>query len=107
GGRDGQATQGCHQRSRKVCLGLPLLRRERATASRRSSRRDEREAELRAFSAAWASAGGDAVELPVLAGLSFRGAGFDGRQRRAAEARFKRAAVRARDRRSLSTRRFS
>ena len=45
-----------------------------------------------------ADAGGDAVELSVLAGVPVRGAGADGGQRGTAEARFERAAVRAGDR---------
>ena len=54
--------------------------------------------ELRALRPARAGAGGDAVELSVLAGLPLRRAGADGGQRRPAQARVERAAVRAGDR---------
>ena len=59
------------------------------------------ERELRALPAARAGAGGHAVELPVLAGVPLRRAGADGGQRRAAQARLQRAAVRARASRSV------
>ena len=57
-------------------------------------------ARLRALPAARRRAGGDAVELPALAGDPLRRPGADGRQRRAAQARLERA----RRRRSTSTR---
>ena len=60
--------------------------------------RHRRLAELRRLRAARRRAGGHAVELPVLAGVPLRGAGADGRQRRAAEARLERHRLRAGDR---------
>ena len=63
--------------------------------------------QLRPLRAARRRARHHAVELPVLAGLPLRRAGADGRQRRAAQARVERAAVRARDRGHLSPRRLS
>ncbi len=58
----------------------------------------EREAKFRAARADRSRAGGDALELSVLAGVPFRGAGLDGRQHRALEARLERPALRAGDR---------
>ena len=57
--------------------------------------------ELRPLPAARRGARRHALELPVLAGLPLRRAGADGGQRRPAEARLERAAVRARDRGDL------
>ncbi len=54
--------------------------------------------QLHQVPAARAGPGGHAVELPLLAGVPLRGAGADGRQRRAAQARVERPAVRAGDR---------
>ena len=99
GGGDGQARQGRPRRSGEVRVGLPLLRRARGDACwpmRRS--RERRGRQLRALSAARRGARGDAVELSVLAGVPLGRARADGRQRRAAEARVERAAVRAADR---------
>ena len=63
--------------------------------------------ELRPLPAARAGPRGHAVELSVLAGVPLRRARADGRQRRAAQARVERAAVRARDRGHLPPRRLS
>ena len=80
----------------------------RARDARRRARRDERgDRELRPLPAARRRPRGHAVELSVLAGLPLRRAGADGRQRRAAQARVERAAVRARDRGHLPPRRLS
>ena len=62
--------------------------------------------ELCPLPAARPGARGDAVEFSVLAGVPLRRAGADGGQRRSAEARVERAAVRARDRGHVSTRRL-
>ena len=70
--------------------------RRRCSPPSRSPRRRRRQ--LRALRAARRHPRDHAVELSVLAGVPRRGAGADGRQRRAAEARLERAAVRARDR---------
>ena len=64
----------------------------------RRARPDRGDAELHPLSAARARARDHAVELSLLAGLPVRGARADGGQRRAAQARVQRAAVRARDR---------
>src|SRR3990170_1056241 len=72
---------------RGPCLGVP----------RRSGDRNGREAVVRPPRAPRPRAGGDAVELSVLAGLPVRGARPDGGKRRTPEAREQRHAVRARD----------
>ena len=85
---------------------LPLLRRSRrAISRRRAGRRRSGESELRRVPADRRRARGDAVEFSVLAGHPFRGAGALRRQRRAAQARVERSAVRAGARGALSSRR--
>ncbi len=75
-------------------LGLRLLRRERRGLPRPRAGRDRRARELRALRPDRRGAGGDAVELPLLAGLPLRRAGADGGQRRPAQARLQRARLR-------------
>ena len=62
--------------------------------------------ELRALPARGPDSGRDALELSVLAGVSFYRAIADGRKRRAAEARLERAAIGAADRRRAVARGF-
>ena len=99
---DGQAGQSRGRRGREVRDELPLLRRTRASRFSPTStvKTDAKETFIR-YEPIGHDPGGHAVELPVLAGLPLRRAGADGRQRRAAETRVERAAVRAGDRRSL------
>ena len=106
GGGDGQAARAGPGRGRQVRLGVPRTTPTTARGFLADARRgDGRVEQLRALRAARAGAGGDAVELPVLAGLPLRGAGADGGQRGAAEARRQRDRLRARDRgRSSATR---
>ena len=68
--------------------------------------RDQRHPELGRLPADRSGAGGHALELPLLAGVPLRRAGAHGRQRRAAQARLQRAAVRARHRGHLPPRRL-
>jgi acyl-CoA reductase-like NAD-dependent aldehyde dehydrogenase len=69
--------------------------------------RDRRQRKLRQLSAARRRAGHHAVEFPLLAGIPLRRAGPDGRQRRAAETRLERPAMRARDCRNFPQGRIS
>ena len=78
-------------RGREVRLGLRLLRRERRALPGRRARRDRRQRALRALPPARPGAGGDALELPLLAGVPLRRARADGRERRAPQARLQRA----------------
>ena len=105
--RDGQADQAARRGGGKCALRLPLLRRERrAVPGRRAGRDRAPRSSFVALPAARAGARGHAVELPVLAGVPLRRAGAHGRQRRPAQARVERAAVRARDRGHLPARRL-
>jgi acyl-CoA reductase-like NAD-dependent aldehyde dehydrogenase len=56
---------------------------------------NHRQPQLRDLSADGRDPGGDAVEFPVLAGVSIHRAGLDGWQRRMVETRLERASVRA------------
>ena len=97
--RDGQARQGGSEEAAKCAWALPLLRRERrADARRRAGAEPRRPRASCRLPAARADPRRDAVELSLLAGVPLRRARADGRQRRAAQARLQRAAVRAGDR---------
>jgi glutamate dehydrogenase len=98
GGRDGEAGPRRRGRGGEVRLGLPSLRRARPAAARPPPGGDRRRAERGPLRSAGPRAGGDALELPLLAGLPLRRSRADGRQRGAAEARLQRPAVRARHR---------
>ncbi len=104
---DGQAAAGRPRRSRQVRVGLPLLCGARRAAARRRAGGDRGLAQLHPLPAARSDSRGHALELPVLAGLPVCCARSHGRQRRAAQARFQRAAVRAADRRRHPARRVS
>ena len=96
--RDGQAGQSRRRGSGQVRVGLPVLRRAGPAYARRQTGAEHGDEELRPLSAARSHPRGDALELPVLAGLPPGGPGADGWQRRAAQARVECAAVRAGDR---------
>ena len=81
----------------KCAIGLPLHGRARRVLPRRRARRrggGRCGGRLRHLAAPRPGAGRDAVELPALAGHAVRRPGPHGRQRRPAEARLQRAAVR-------------
>src|SRR5471032_2549160 len=88
---DGQAAQGRGDRGGKVRRRLPLLRRNRRAAPRGGEGGDRREALREALPSARLRAGGDAVELSLLAGVPLRRAEPDGRQRRPPQAFVQRA----------------
>ena len=100
--RDGQAHHPGGGRGREVRVDLRLLRRARRAPSWPTQPRetDAPRSYVR-FDPLGRRAGGHAVELPLLAGLPLRRARADGRQRRPAQARLERAALRARDRGGL------
>ena len=78
--------------------------RARGGHAGRAAARDRRLPQLRPVRPARRGAGGDAVELPLLAGVPLRRPRADGRQRRGAQARLQRPALRARrSRRSSGT----
>src|SRR6266436_1576151 len=75
---DGQAAQGSARGDRKMRERLPLLRGERRAPPRSGTRPDRRAPLREALPAARSGAGGDALELPVLAGLPIRRPRADG-----------------------------
>ena len=95
--RNGQASEGCRGRGNEVCHRLPLLRGECPEIPGRRNCGNGGEAQFYPLSSDWPYSGHHALELPLLAGVSFCRARADGRQCRTAEARFKRSAVRAED----------
>ena len=106
GARDGQADRAGRGRGREVRVGVRLLRRARRALPGRASRaRPTPSRSYVRFDPLGRGAGGHAVELPLLAGLPLRRAGAHGGQRRRAQARLQRAALRARDRGGVPRRR--
>ena len=95
---DGQAHPPGARRGGEVRLVLPLLRRGRPGLRRAQAGRHRRDPQLRRLRADRRRARGDAVELPVLAGVPVRGSRAGGGQRRGPQARFERPRLRARDR---------
>ncbi len=90
------------------CAGVCRYYAENAAAHPRAgAHRHRRQRRVRPLGPAGRRARRHAVELPLLAGLPLPRARADGGQRRPAEARLQRAAVRARDRGAGAPRRLS
>ena len=103
----GKLVKAGREEAAKCAWGCRFYAEHAAAHARRRAGAEHGDRELRPLPAARPDPRGDAVELSVLAGLPPRGARADGRQRRAAQARVERAAVRARDRGHLPARGLS
>ena len=95
---DGQDARVRDRRGRQVREGLPVVRRAHRGHPRRPAASGRRREGVHPARAARSGPRDHAVELPVLAGVPVRRARADDRQRRAAQARVERPAVRAGDR---------
>ncbi len=104
--RNGQAPEGRSGRGAEVRHRMPLLCGKCREIPGRRNCGDWSKAQFHPLFADWSHPGHHAVELSLLAGVSFCRAGTDGGQCRTAEARFERSAVRAEDRGHSSPRRF-